>query len=697
MLQTIIFPENKKSMEKIAMNDLKQLVNETTLKLKSAGDNVEINIIIETLIKTVIGTEFASLWIFDKETATLVRERNDASTNTISMLGQHGVLAKCFFTLGSGIYNYLASEKEYLPEVDNPDNIRIKSKIIVPIIDNDRFLGMVTAYSSILNIKNFTQDDLDILEALVPFLINVIYTMRPQMKTAEAEDVYISDRLMQESRNMVEKVVEIQQEQKHTESTDTTISFLANTVHDIRTPANSLYGFLELLEDQVQDERLLQYIHNAKESANFINDLTTSILNRISSQRERTKAKPVQINPSRFFADIAETFSANMYNKEIIFNIYIDPLLPKEITIEDTVLKRVLMNLLNNAYKFTPAKHSVSLSIQYSKEKNTLKISVSDTGIGIAKEKQKEIFEAFTQAEEDTGLNYGGTGLGLAICAEYVHKLGGKLKLKSELDEGSNFYFTLPLNVNNAEHLFSPLSGERLHIGVFLNKGHMPSSKNLIRYLLKMGVYKEQITAAKRLESIPSDTTHIICYQELLTDEIISWAKKKKLPLLVIEEKFLSLMGSGSDDYTIISQYSYYADTLHKFLADTKSMRILVADDDKINIELVKAILQDEFCRVDTAMDGGTALEMMKKGIQEGYPYSLVYLDNHMPVLSGSEVISAFREYEQNKSDQRVFAVSISGDEKKEDKGGDMFDMFVGKPFNKKAIKETIVLAKSFL
>ena len=170
MLQTIIFPENKKSMEKIAMNDLKQLVNETTLKLKSAGDNVEINIIIETLIKTVIGTEFASLWIFDKETATLVRERNDASTNTISMLGQHGVLAKCFFTLGSGIYNYLASEKEYLPEVDNPDNIRIKSKIIVPIIDNDKFLGMVTAYSSILNIKNFTQDDLDILEALVPLL-----------------------------------------------------------------------------------------------------------------------------------------------------------------------------------------------------------------------------------------------------------------------------------------------------------------------------------------------------------------------------------------------------------------------------------------------------------------------------------------------------------------------------------------------
>jgi signal transduction histidine kinase len=101
----------------------------------------------------------------------------------------------------------------------------------------------------------------------------------------------------------------------------------------------------------------------------------------------------VQFNPSKFFANIAETFSANMYNKGIIFNIYLDPLLPKEITVEDVILKRVLMNLLNNAYKFTPAKHSVTFSVEYDKEGQRLKIAVSDTGIGIAKEKQEEIFK----------------------------------------------------------------------------------------------------------------------------------------------------------------------------------------------------------------------------------------------------------------------------------------------------------------
>jgi len=681
-------------MKRPDTNDLKQLIRETTLKLKTVKDNFETNILVENLIRTVMNTEFASLWIFNKQDATLVRERNDGTLREISMLGQHGVLAKCFFTLSSGVYNYLASEKEYLPEVDNPDNIRIKSKIIVPIIDGEHFLGMVTAYSSIMKIKNFTQDDLDILEALVPFLTNVIYTMYPEMKTKELTDVYISDRLLKESESVVEKVEEIQQEQQKTESVDTTLNFLANTVHDIRTPANSLYGFLELLEDQLEDKRLLQYIHNAKESAYFINDLTTSILDRISSQRERNKAKPIALNPRKFFADIAETFSANMYSKEFTYNIYIDPKIPKEVIIEEMMLKRILMNLLNNAYKFTPSKQTITLSIQYEQEEKKIKVSVADTGIGIAKEKQNEIFKAFTQAEEDTKLNYGGTGLGLTICAEYVKELGGQLKLKSELDKGSNFYFTLPLNITDAETMLAPVSGEYLNIGICFDKKNIPSSKNLTRYLLRMGVGKEQIKAIKNNGFIDKTITHIICFQDQLNQKIIHSAKQQKVPLLVIEERFMSLLGSEHTDFDIISQYGYYADTLHKFLTDTRPMRILVADDDKINIALIKAILEDEFCQVDTATDGQTALKLLKEGIQEGYPYSIVYLDKYMPILSGPEVINTFRHYENTQKTKRIFAISISGDENREDKGGSMFDMYVGKPFNKNAIKETIELAR---
>jgi len=680
-------------MKMIKKADLRELVEETTRKLGSIHDKVEINRIIENLVKELMDSEYASLWVFEKETAKLLRARNDDTVNEISMLGQRGVLAKCFFTLSSGIYNYLASEKEYYPQVDNPDNIRIKSKIIVPIIDGDRFLGMVTAYSSIYNIRNFTQDELEILEAIVPFLSNVIYTMYPQMKEAE-EEVYVSQRLIETSQSMVEEVDKLQKEQQQVESSDETLTFLSNTVHDIRTPANSLYGFLELLEEQMTDSRLLQYIHNAKESARFINELTTSILDRVSTQRERGKAEPVTINPTKFFADIAETFSANMYNKSIGFNIYIDPFLPREIKIEDVMLKRVLMNLLNNAYKFTPSGHTITFSVQYDRKEKKIHIAVTDTGIGIAKEKQEEIFKAFTQAEEDTALHYGGTGLGLSISAEYVHALGGKLQLESELDKGSRFYFSIPADIENEESMFATISSQHLRVGILLDKTNTFASKNLLRYMLRFGIEKEHISAVKSLRTLSENMTHLVCFQHQLNAEILAAAKKRNLPLLVIEEQFLSLPGMQENGFTVISQYGYYAHTLHEFLKEAEPMRILIADDDRINIELLKAILGESFCHIDTAMDGEETLEMLEQAVKENNPYALIFLDKHMPLISGSEVMKRFRSYEKRKGSKPIFAVSISGDANSSKPEDDLFDRFVGKPFNKKSIKETLSQAQ---
>ena len=683
-------------MGQIELDELKQLVSESTRKIQSLSERHEINSVVENLITQVMDTEFASLWVFQKETASLIRARNDESTNEISMLVQHGVLAKCFFTLSSGIFNYLASEKEYLPEVDNPDNIKIKSKIIVPIVDGENFLGIVTAYSSIKKIKNFTQDDLEILETLVPFLTNVIYLMYPELKD-QKEEVYISERLVESSEELVEKVGEIQQEQQTTEESEETLNFLANTVHDIRTPANSLYGFLELLEDQLDDSRLLQYIHNAKESAHFINELTTSILDRISTQRERTSVVAEELNPTKFFADIAEIFSANMYNKGIVYNIFIDPALPKEIKIEQTMLKRVLMNLLNNAYKFTPAGGEVSLLVQYKDAEKKMKVTVTDTGIGIAPEKQEEIFKAFTQAEDDTKQQYGGTGLGLAICSEYVGKLGGKLKLKSQLEKGSSFYFSIPLEITVNEKMFRPVRNKQIKTAILLDTKNIPSTKNIARYLIAMGMEKSQIVILQNINLLPEDVTHLISFQGKLSEKVHSTAKAKNTPLLIVEEKFLSLLDHQDENSTVIPQYGYYANDLYKFIAGNQPMRILVADDDRINIELMKAILSDEFCQVDTVTDGKEALNLLIQSADEGMPYQIAYLDKHMPTLSGSDVIAIYRKEEKKRDLNRLFSVSISGDGKPDESNKQLFDMHVGKPFNKKAIKETLTLAKSLI
>jgi signal transduction histidine kinase/ActR/RegA family two-component response regulator len=678
-------------MGKIDADELKDLLNDTTRKMKSANDNVAINTIVENLIITAVDSEFASLWAFNESKALLLRERSDDSVRELSMLDQRGVLAKCFLTLNGGIYNYLASEKEYRPETDNPDEIRMKSKIIIPLIDDERLVGIVTAYASVQKIKNFDEDDMELLETMVPFLINVIYRMHPEMKEDDSERVYIGERLLQESRSVVKKVEEIQETQKTTETPDTTLTFLSNTVHDIRTPANTLYGFLELLEDQVDNPRLLQYIHNAKESAQFINELTTSILDRVSSQRERSQAKPVQLSPTKFFADIAEIFSANMFNKKITFNIYIDPLLPKEIVVEETMLKRVIMNLISNAYKFTPSKKTIVFSVQYEASSQRILISITDTGIGIAEEKQSEIFKAFAQAEDDTGVNYGGTGLGLSISAQYVNDLGGELKLKSELDVGSTFYFNIPIKVTNETETFKPVKNKNIDIGMLMDNKNVFSGKNLKHYLLSMGVDDENISPIKNISKAPKKMTHLICFQNQLNDDVVTFTQGKNIELLVVEELFLSLIqDEDKSNHTIISQYGYYANTLHTFISNNAQMKVLIVDDDRINIQLIRAMLEEEFCQMETAMDGEVALNMLKTSVKEGEPYSLVYLDQHMPKLSGTEVINEFRTFEKSESARPVFAVSISGDAVEENQKNKHFDMYVGKPFNKKEIKKTL-------
>ncbi len=678
-------------MGQIDAAELQDLLNDTTRKMKSAKDNIELNTIVEKLIVSVLDSEFASLWIFNEEKALLLRERSHDSVREISMLDQRGVLAKCFFTLTGGIYNYLASEKEYRPKIDNPDEIRMKSKIIIPMLDGDRLIGIATAYSSVQKIKNFDEDDMEIFQAIVPYLINVIYRMHPEMKENHSEEIYISERLLDDSRNAVKQVTKIQKIQKETETSDATLSFLSNTVHDIRTPANTLYGFLELLESQLDNPRLLQYIHNAKESAQFINELTTSILDRVSSQRERSKAKPVQISPSKFFADIAEVFSANMFNKKIAFNVYIDPLIAKEIRVEDIILKRVIMNLINNAHKFTPRKGTIDFSVKYKASTQHLRISVKDTGIGIAKEKQNEIFKAFKQAEEDTSLQYGGTGLGLAISSQYVKDLGGTLKLESELDVGSNFYFDIPIEVTNKTVSFKPINNKNIQLGILLDNKNVFTGKNLMRYLVQMGIDKKNILPTKNISKLSKDTTHLICFQSQLNDDILTFTQNKKIDLLIVEEQFLSLLEHETESkLTIISQYGYYANTLHTFISSKSQMKVLIVDDDKINIQLISAILEEEFCYIETATDGETALSMLEEGVKTGEPYSLVYLDNHMPKLTGIEVITQFRAFEKKLDMDPIFAVYISGDTVENTPQNTMFDTFVAKPFNTKKIKASL-------
>ncbi|MBA1433287.1 MAG: GAF domain-containing sensor histidine kinase [Epsilonproteobacteria bacterium] len=481
-------------MKKLNSKTLQNELADVSKKIDLATSNIEINAQIEHLLTSLLDAEFASLWFYNEKDMTLLRERGNAAVRRLSLEEKRDIIYKCFMTKEAKIYNYLASDKDYIAAIDNPDDIKIKSKIIVPLVYGDRLVSIVTVYSSVKKAKKFTKEDMKILQALSTYLIDIINKMHScsdkscscnKLEQKEAENIAFEEiQRLEASRkqNRDEKVID---------------KSIANFIHDIRTPANTLQGFLELLESQITDKRLKEYLLNAKESASFINELTTEMLERISLQREQESSQLKEIESVKFFANIAEMFVSNMYEKKIDFNVYIDPMLPKTIEVDELKLKRVIMNLISNAYKFTPYGKSIEFAIKYNKESQSATIHVKDAGIGIAKEKQKEIFEAFKQAEESTSLHYGGTGLGLTICAGYVAEFGGTLELESEVDKGSRFFFTLPMKVLDETVSVEVVENTDVKVAVLMSSKNSFSLGflNIARYLVRMGVSKNNITA----------------------------------------------------------------------------------------------------------------------------------------------------------------------------------------------------------
>lgn len=143
---------------------------------------------------------------------------------------------------------------------------------------------------------------------------------------------------------------------------------------------------------------------------------------------------------------LLKLFELQVEGKGIELNYTVDASVDDVITADEKRLRQILINLINNAFKFTE-QGEVLLSVEVDPEvESSLRFTVTDSGIGIPKEKQAKLFEAFTQVDASSSRKYGGTGLGLAICKRFVEMMGGSIGLESRMGEGSRFYFTIPLD-----------------------------------------------------------------------------------------------------------------------------------------------------------------------------------------------------------------------------------------------------------
>ncbi len=229
--------------------------------------------------------------------------------------------------------------------------------------------------------------------------------------------------------------------------------FLANMSHEFRTPMNGIIGMTELVLDGAVNEEQREYLELVKSSSESLLEMLNDILDLSKVEAGKLDLDPMEFSIAQKLDESLKPMKFRARQKHVPLTWHLGAGVPEIVVGDPLRLRQILLNLVGNAIKFTDT-GSVTVNVDVEDEALStvlLHFRVTDSGIGIPKEKQSLIFEAFTQADSSTTRKYGGTGLGLAITARLVDLLGGKIWLESEPGEGSTFHFTARFELAHPE------------------------------------------------------------------------------------------------------------------------------------------------------------------------------------------------------------------------------------------------------
>ena len=462
--------------------------------------------------------------------------------------------------------------------------------------------------------------------------------------------------------------------------------FLANMSHEIRTPMNGIIGMTELALDTALESTQREYLNAVKYSADALMRVINDILDFSKIEAGKLDLDPVEFSLRDCIGHAMKTLSVQAHEKDLELACSVPPGLVDVMVGDSVRLQQVVLNLLGNAIKFTDRGEVVlSVRLEASEvDSITLHFAITDTGIGIPAEKQKVIFEPFTQADTSTTRKYGGTGLGLAITVRLIEMMGGRIWVESEPGKGSTFHFTA--------HFGKAAAG--VSIGTRANPAVLENLRVLVvddnatnRQILQTNLEywrMRPIVAASaadalallhqaRLAGTPFALLIVDCHMPGMDGFMLVEVIQKSTELAGLTTVMLSSGGQRGDAQrckqlgigaylvkpilqaelleVVLAVLGSRTDAAepaqlvpnHSVREGNRPLRILLAEDNVVNQRLAMRMLEKQGHTVVIAGDGVMALAELERA-----RFDVVLMDVQMPLMDGVEATAAIRKEERS-------------------------------------------------
>lgn len=505
--------------------------------------------------------------------------------------------------------------------------------------------------------------------------------------------------------------------------------FIANAVHEIRTPVQTVIGTLDLLSDTRLNKEQIEYVRQIRYGADVLLALVNDILDFSKLKSHKLLIENIPYNVKTLTENVAHLIGIEAYNKEIEVVTDIDySNIPDTVSGDPTRIQQILLNLLKNAVKFTNCGY---IHLELTRQNEDLLFQVTDSGIGVSEDKMNSLFKSYYQGDSSFTRKYGGSGLGLAICKLLVKKMNGSIGVKKNPYGGSIFWFTVPLKTEISENSLPPAAyvpPVPATTKILIVDDSNLVRKSLAHQLNSIGLQNIQTSSngedafLKMQYAEQLGNPFEIVFIDMIMPVVEGWhlaSKIKNSPLLEKTKLYMLVPEGQMGREAKMKLLDWFAGYLYKpirrekldaLLIDTngeipsakmldvieenknldkkneliKGIKILVAEDHPVNREILVQFLKKFGATIFQAENGMQALNLISKNPE----IQMIFMDIQMPVLNGTEATRILR---QKKYTGIIIACTANNDSSTFEKYKDIgINDILVKPFKREKLLELL-------